>query len=121
MHVNADKSWSSAVNFTVLKNFSLFVNVFMGHPFDNVDKTVCRNIIPISWMAYILSLKALNARDSQTHKSFLSCWSFHTFRHLTVQAVPGKPERDAKTVARNIERQYFSSTRITGYRLKNVA
>lgn len=32
-----------------------------------------------------------------------------------------KPERDAKAVPRQIERQYFSSTRTTGYRLKNVA
>lgn len=34
---------------------------------------------------------------------------------------PGKPNRDAKTVPCDIERRYFSSTRITGYDLKNVA
>ena len=34
---------------------------------------------------------------------------------------PDKPERDAKTVSRQIERQHFSNTRITGYRLKYVA
>ena len=34
---------------------------------------------------------------------------------------PDKPERNAKTVPGNIEQQYFRQTRITGYRLKNVA
>jgi putative transposase len=34
---------------------------------------------------------------------------------------PDKPGRDAKTVPSNIERHYYSSTRITGYRLRNVA
>jgi len=34
---------------------------------------------------------------------------------------PDKPEIDAKTVPCNIERYHFSQTRITGYRLKNVA
>ncbi len=34
---------------------------------------------------------------------------------------PGKPNRNAKTAPCNIERQYFSNTRITGYRLKRVA
>ena len=34
---------------------------------------------------------------------------------------PGKPNHADKSVPRAIERLYFRSTRITGYRLKNVA
>lgn len=34
---------------------------------------------------------------------------------------PDKPERDVKTVPRNIEQHYFCQTRIMGYRLKKAA
>jgi len=34
---------------------------------------------------------------------------------------PEKPKRDAKTVPCDIEERFFRETRITGYRLKNVA
>ncbi len=34
---------------------------------------------------------------------------------------PEKPKRDAKTVRCNIEQHLFRETRITGYRLKDVA
>jgi len=34
---------------------------------------------------------------------------------------PEKPQRDAKTVPPHIEEYLFQETRVTGYRLKNVA
>ena len=34
---------------------------------------------------------------------------------------PEKPNRDSKTVPSNIERYLFTETRVTGYRLKDVA
>jgi len=34
---------------------------------------------------------------------------------------PDKPDRSAKTIPKNIERRLFRETRVTGYRLKNVA
>ncbi|MBL7187755.1 MAG: transposase [Phycisphaerae bacterium] len=34
---------------------------------------------------------------------------------------PEKPNRDSKTVPNNIERHLFPETRVTGYRLKDVA
>jgi transposase InsO family protein len=34
---------------------------------------------------------------------------------------PEKPDRDSKIVPINIERYFFKETRVTGYRLKNVA
>jgi len=34
---------------------------------------------------------------------------------------PEKPDRDAKVVPTNIERHRFQETRVTGYRLKDVA
>jgi len=34
---------------------------------------------------------------------------------------PDKLKRDAKAVPCNIEQRFFQETRITGYRLKNVA
>ena len=34
---------------------------------------------------------------------------------------PEKPDRDAKTVPENIEQHLFQETRVTGYRLKDVA
>jgi len=34
---------------------------------------------------------------------------------------PEKPKRDAKTVPCNIEQHLFRETRVTGYRLKDVA
>jgi hypothetical protein len=36
----------------------------MGHPFNNVYKTVCRNIIRIIWMAYILSKNSFLLRTA---------------------------------------------------------
>ncbi len=35
--------------------------------------------------------------------------------------MPEKPDRDSKTVPNNIEQHLFRETRITGYRLRNVA
>ena len=34
---------------------------------------------------------------------------------------PKKPQRDSKTVPRNIQQHLFRETRVTGYRLKDVA
>ncbi len=34
---------------------------------------------------------------------------------------PEKPQRDAKTVPTHIEEHLFQETRVTGYRLKDVA
>ena len=34
---------------------------------------------------------------------------------------PERPGRDAKTVPENIEQHLFQETRVTGYRLKDVA
>ena len=35
--------------------------------------------------------------------------------------MPEKPDRDSKIVPINIEQYFFKETRVTGYRLKNVA
>ena len=59
------------------------------------------------------------------------CW-YNTWRpHMTLDDIrpddvyyekkPEKPKRDAKTVPCDIEERFFRETRITGYRLKNVA
>ena len=34
---------------------------------------------------------------------------------------PDKPDRSAKTIPENIEQRLFRETRVTGYRLKDVA
>jgi len=59
------------------------------------------------------------------------CW-YNSWRpHMTLDGIrpddvyydkkPEKPDRDSKTVPNNIERHLFKETRVTGYRLKDVA
>ena len=60
-------------------------------------------------------------------ESWYSAWRPHmTLEGLRPDDVyydnkPKKPRRDAKTVSCHIERHVFAETRLTAYRLKNVA
>jgi hypothetical protein len=40
---------------------------------------------------------------------------------MSITIKPEKPTRDCKTVPGNIERHLFPETKVTGYRLKDVA
>ena len=58
-------------------------------------------------------------------------WYSHWRPHMTLDGLrpddvyynnkPEKPQRGAKTVPPHIEEHLFQETRVTGYRLKNVA
>jgi transposase InsO family protein len=59
------------------------------------------------------------------------CWYNRWRPHMTLDGIrpddayyskkPEKPKRDSKTVPRNIQQHLFRETRVTGYRLKDVA
>ena len=59
------------------------------------------------------------------------CWYNRWRPHMTLDGIrpddvyyskePEKPKHDAKTVPCNIEQHLFRETRVTGYRLKDVA
>ena len=81
------------------------------------------------WLKRVAMIKGIDHLD-ELCKEF-ETW-YNSWRpHMTLDGVrpddvyydrkPKKPDRDAKTVPDNVEQHCFQKTRVTGFRLKNVA
>ena len=91
--------------------------------------TVFIKTLKYEWLKHVAIIKDFNhlVKLCDEFEDWYNMWRPHmTLEGLRPDDVycdrmPEKPDRDSKTVPKDIEQYRFQETRVTGYRLKDVA